>query len=159
MYMDEEGRKLTQATAILQYLAAIHGVVASDPLEIYENTWYFETEHDAKSKNGQGTAIFKADATDEEIETTVRLKGEFLELLDKRWSDGREHVTGQELTSADFAVLSYYTSCVVNPGLRVPAVREGLTAKVESLPHYMRVVNNIKTLCQSAVDALEPSFT
>jgi len=68
-------------------------------------------------------------------------------------------VTGSELTSADFAVLSYYTAFVVNPGLRVPKVREGLTAKAQSLPNYLRVVNNVKALVQSTVDSLQPTFT
>ena len=53
MYIDDEGRRFTQGTAILTYLAQIHGVVAQNPIEVYENTWYFETEHDAKSKTGQ----------------------------------------------------------------------------------------------------------
>jgi len=42
MYIDEQGRKFTQGTAILQYLSNIHGVTAKNAIEVFENSWYFE---------------------------------------------------------------------------------------------------------------------
>lgn len=53
MYISGDKKiKLMQAGAILQYLATIHGLVPKTPDEVYENTWFFETEHDFKSKPG-----------------------------------------------------------------------------------------------------------
>ena len=53
MYISGDKKiKLMQAGAILQYLATIHGLVPKTPDEVYENAWFFETEHDFKSKPG-----------------------------------------------------------------------------------------------------------
>ena len=66
----------------------------------------------------------KAEASAEEIDTTVMHKGGFMEALDKRWSDGRIHASGANITAADFAILSFFTSFVINKHLRVTEVGE-----------------------------------
>ena len=114
MYIEEDGTIYKQSTAILNFLAAKHNILPADANEVYESTWFFETEHDWRSKAGWGAGIMKNEPTQEEIERTIELQGGFMEALDKQWADGRTHAAGNSVTTADFAVLSFYTAKVTN---------------------------------------------
>ena len=158
MYIeDEEGAeevKLTQSTAILEYLAVKHNVMPASAKEAYERTWYFETEHDFKSKKGWGTAMMQDEVEVTEMFGTINLRKEFMMKLEVRFADGREHAAGNSVTTADFALLTFYLSSVVNEHMRHALVREQLTERANALPNLMRVVNNIKAPLQATIDAM-----
>ena len=67
----------------------------------------------------------------------------FLGKFNERWSDGREHVAGDDVTAADFNLLAFYTSIVTNPGIHNPQVGVQLKEKIESLPNAKRIIDNI----------------
>ena len=100
---------------------------------LYELDWYFETKADADSKQGAFDAIYNRNATAEQIESTVSTFTTFLQRCDRRWGDGRMHVTGRDVTAADFNLLAFHTSIVVNRGLYNPEVNEQLKAELGKL--------------------------
>ena len=63
--------------------------------------------------------------------------------FNERWNDKREHVTGKDVTAADFNLLAFYTGVVANPGLYNPQISQRLQDKLEELPNTMRVIQNI----------------
>ena len=88
----------------------------------YEHDWYFETKADADGKPNAFAAIYGKEATNEQIDFTVETFTTFLERLNVRWADGREHAAGRDVTAADFNLLAFYTSILTNPGLYNPQV-------------------------------------
>ena len=124
MYIEDDGTVFTQSTAILEYLAVLHGVVPANAKENFEKTWYWETEHDWKSKKGWGTAMMQDECTVEEMMTTIDIKKGFMDALDAHFADGREHVAGASVTSADFALLTFYVANVTNQAMRHALVGE-----------------------------------
>ena len=124
MYIEDDGSVFTQSTAILEYLATLHNVVPSNAKESFEKAWYFETEHDFKSKKGWGTAMMQDEVTVVEMYGTIDLKKAFMDALDAHFADGREHAAGASVTSADFALLTFYVANVTNQAMRHALVGE-----------------------------------
>ena len=82
-------------------------------------------------------------------------------MLDKcntRWADGRNHVVGNTITTADFDLLTLFTSIISNSHLRNPEVSTRVKAHYETLEHVNRVVSNVRQPVQNVVDQIQPSW-
>lgn len=126
----------------------------------FELDWYFESKADADGKQGVFDPIYEAGGTQEQIDFTVETFTAFLERLEVRWADGRKHAAGNDVTAADFSLLGFYTSTVVNPGLYSPQIGERLLKKIEDdLPNTNRVINNIKKPLRRSIEMLPATGT
>ena len=110
----------------------------------FELDWYFETKAEFDIEPGVMDAIYKQNATDESISLTVNAFSAFLERLDARWADGRDHVTGRGISAADFNLVAFYTSVITNRGLYNPTVSVKLRGRLEELKNVKRVLENIR---------------
>jgi len=121
---------------------------------VFEMDWYFETKVDGDNKIGAYDAIYYQNATEAQIAHTVESLESFLAKFDERWSDGRSHVSGKDVTAADFNLLAFYTSSVINPGLYNPQVGSRLQMALEQMPNTKRVIENIQAPLQTAFEKL-----
>ena len=80
--------------------------------------------------------------------------------IEKRFADGRKFVAGDNVTPADFRLLSVVTQIYKNTGLKYDDVKTQLAAIYEPLTNVQRVCANIEALGSVAqvVAALEPSL-
>ena len=101
--------------------------------------------------------IYSDRAPQEVIDLTIETYSQFLERLDKRWADGRGHVTGTNISAADFHLLSFYTSIIDNKHLSNPEVSKALSQKLESLSNVSRVIDRMKREMGDTIDKLPPS--
>ena len=140
-----------QGLAILSKLAMDHGVYPTTAAELYEFHWYFETLKDFEKKELM-PVIFAADQSEELQQQFVDNVKALFAKLEERWADGRDHVTGANISAADYYILSNHVSVTTNPNLRNP-VAERLTAAFEETTHVKRVINNIKSELGEHVNA------
>ena len=125
MLVDRESKEFkNQSVAILRFLCEEFVLTPMRSWGRYELDWYFETKADADGKPGAYDAIYNADTNQDQINFTVECFTAFLERLDVRWADGREHIAGRDVTAADFNLIAFYTSIVTNPGLYSPEIGE-----------------------------------
>jgi len=111
----KDGTILNQSEAILDFVCHGKDHQPKTPMEAYWLTWYRSTLADYGNKDGFRTAIFKQDASDEEIATSVALHKEVVDKIDNIFSDGRSRVCGENITAADFQLLTTWTSTYANP--------------------------------------------
>ena len=157
VYQADDGTNYNQGKAILHFLCAEHGVVASNAAEQYEMMWFFETNGDHEPAEMRA-AIFTEGAEQAVLDKTVENFQALANKYNARWADGRAHVAGATLTAADFALLTQFTSFISNSNLRNPSLSERCMEHYNTLENVKRVVDNIKGLCQDQVDALEPTW-
>ena len=158
VYVDDEGKTHNQGKAILMFLAAQHGLMPQDAGELYEMMWFYETKTDHEPKDDERGAIFTENHAQESIDKFVVKAKAMMDKFEARWSDGRVHVTGANLSAADFTLLADFTQLIDNPNLRNPSVHEQLSAYAQTLSNVQRVLGGIKPLCQAQVDALQPGW-
>ena len=119
----------------------------------FELDWYFETKADMDLKLGFYDPIYETDSTSEQIDSTVETAIMFLERLNVRWADDRTHAAGSDVTAADFSLLAFYTSIVMNPKLNEPQIGERLQSKLDQdLPNTKRVIKNISKHLTSTIE-------
>ena len=146
--------------AILRWLCEEFSVAPMQAEGVYELDWYFETKADADLKPGIYDPIYEEKVTSEQIDAFVETFSMFLERLNVRWADGREHAAGKEITAADFNLIAFYTGIVTNPGLIQPQIGERLQSKIESdFPNTKRVIRNIQKHVQKSIDRLPATGT
>ena len=102
-------------------------------------------------------AITKDDATHEEQEGVVTLLSKTLDRLEERFSDGRTHVGGAQMTHADFHLLAMVTRHFENTHGKHNYIKEAAATKLHSCPNVMRVVAPMRELCADTISALQPS--
>ena len=61
------------------------------------------------------------------------------------------------MTAADFSVLAFYTSKVLNENMTHPIVQQELLNKAQTLENFMRVAEAIKEMSPKAIDNLPQS--
>ena len=151
----KDGTILNESEAILDFVCHGKDHQPQTPIETYWLTWFRSTHADYGKKEGFGTATFKENASDEEIARSVELHQELVDKLDKVCSDGRSRFCGENITAADFQILTAWTSIYANPNARNTKFNEQVKAHIESKENFFRVLSNILSDCQSQVDALE----
>ena len=151
----KDGTILNESEAILDFVCHGKDHQPKTPMESYWLTWLRSTLNDFNKKEGFITAFSKENASDEEIAGGVELHSQFVDKLDKVCSDGRSRFCGENITAADFQILTFWTSIYANPSGRNTKFNEQVKAHIESKEHFFRVLNNILSDCQSQVDALE----
>ena len=134
-----------------------YGAMPQSPEETYEMNWYFETLKDHE-KVDQAPAIFTPGADEEILAAFIATWSGVYDMFEARWSDGRTHVAGNNITVADYYALATFTSITTNPNIRNPSIGQAMKAKVDSCPNVSRVINSIKSELQEAVDGLTYSW-
>ena len=132
---------MNQSIGILRYLCAEAGLVPRTPLGQYEVDFYFELKDEYDRMKGISDGYWKEGATEEEIKFTVEQYGVFFRRLDERFMhDLRPHVAGNEITAADFNLLTFYTSVITNKGINTPETGVRLQKMLAKYKHVSRVV-------------------
>ena len=116
--------------------------------------WYFEAKADFDTKPGIMDPMYVENVTDEQVQTMIEYFSTFLTKLNDRWTDDRIYVAGRDVTAADFNLLAFYTSIVVNPGINKPEIGTALKAKIDELPNTKRVIENIVAPLQKIISKL-----
>ena len=112
-------------------------------------SWYYETDTDHTNKDA-APAIFVENAPQETIDLAVNEAIAMLNKCEARWSDGRAHVAGANITCADFSMLARYTMLMTNPGIKNPSYGERTKAHLESsCPNVLRIINAAKQRVQA----------
>ena len=157
IYVDESGKPYEQAKAILIMLAMKHGLEPKSADEMYELNWYYETvaDHDPDAVHN---AVFTDDASAELIDKCVDVTIKMMNKMEARWADGRAHCSGANVTAADFDFLTTFTKLIANTNLKNKVISDRLLAHFNTLPNHQRVLNGVKSDCQSVIDALPPSW-
>ena len=148
------GEVKNQSKSILNFLCEEFGLVPFGSEGRYEQDWFFDTKEDFEKKPGARDAIFTEDASYEVIDFTIENYSAFLDKLNSRWSDGRKHIAGNNVSAADLTLLTFYTGIITNKNGRNPEVSRRLSEKLDQLEHTTRVINNIKSELSGAVDKL-----
>ena len=115
--------------------------------------WFVETILDHK-KPELRPVLFTAGVDQELIDKAVENEKAMLDKFNARWVDGRIYVAGHSKTTADYNLLTLWTSVWANTHGRNPSFNRTVKAHCESLEHVMRILENIKTECHSQVEAL-----
>ena len=157
VYQTDDGTNYNQGKAILFFLAEQHGLAPQSPKEAYENMWFYETLADHEPPEARA-AIFQAGVDQAILDKSVENFIAYINKIEARWSDGRAHASGANVTAADFTMLYQFTGFISNTNLRNPSMCERMMEHYNTLTHVPRVVDNIKGLCQAQVDALQPSW-
>ena len=96
---------------------------------MYETEWFHGMFIDAIENNPARTALYSDEPTPEEIAGCVALFEDFLDRIEGRLADGREHAAGGQITWTDFALLAFVTGVFENPRLKSAAIRDAISAK------------------------------
>ena len=150
----KSGEFKNQSVGILRFLCSEFGLVPWGSAGLYELDWYFDTKADFDNVLGVMNAIYTEEATEADIEMTVETFSNFMKRCDVRWADGRQHVTGSNISAADFNLLAFYTSIVTNKGLFYPQVSKKLQEKLANLDHVKRVIENMAYPLKSTIEKL-----
>ena len=142
----DDGKILNQSIAILKYAAHLGGFVPKSAQEEFECAWFFEQDADLSKKEGLMVPFFNGEADEAAIDKTVAAMKGAMEALDARFADGRKHVAGENVTAADFRLLTIGTSVVGNKDLKIPALGEKLREMAGGFENIQRVMNNAKAL-------------
>ena len=154
VYIGDDGVMRNQQNAILQYLGEKHGRAPANDEEHYEMLWYYETDADNAAKKEAMPALFREEAPPEAIDLYIEGATKFIQALNTRWADGREHAAGASITCADYSLLVKWTGVWGNPNGKNPAVRERMAGVVESAVNVKRVLDNIKAPLQECINNL-----
>ena len=157
VWVEDDGTVKNQGNAILHYLAHKHGLNCATAEEQYELNWFYETGNDHQKPEFM-KALFNADADQATIDGFVAEMNKNADKLEARFADGRAHVTGANISAADFSLLAGHTGVISNSHLRCPSISERLMADTASRPNLARVLANIQSECQATVDAIVPGW-
>ena len=97
---------------------------------LYEVEWMFGVFVDIYEKPERPAALLNSNASAEVRQSCVSLLCNLIGKLDNHWADGRAHVGGDQVTYADFWILSIVLSHYENPNGRHPDIREAVVAKL-----------------------------
>ena len=144
-YTDDNGKVHTQSVAILRALALQHGYCSADAWVQYESDYVFEVYNDFFHKDELLAPFFKGtEATDEMRTASLELLCKFFDKLESRFSDGRIHAAGDQITAADFQLLATECSLINNPNGKVPAFNQALGEELNKRTNLVRVINQLK---------------
>ena len=68
-----------------------------------------------------------------------------LDTLEARFKDGRKYCAGDQITAADFKLLSVVVAMVENPHGKVPAFNQSIAAEYEKSPNVKRIMETVKS--------------
>ena len=128
-------------------LAMKHGLGPKSAEEMYEIMWFFETIADHKPEAEYRAVLFTENAAQESIDKMVEEQIKLMNKCEARWADGRAHCSGADITAADFFLHTAFTSWYNNPNIRNPSFSERIMVHYATLPHTIRVMDNIKSQC------------
>ena len=97
-------------------------------------------------KEGVMVPIFNGEADQAAQDNTVAHMQAAMEGLNARFADGRKHAAGENITAADFRLLTIGTSIIENKSLKIPALQERLHEMAKGLENIQRVVDNAKAI-------------
>merc|ERR1711990_1294034 len=149
-YFDDNGKCYTQSCAIIRALAAQHGYVAADTWKQYDCEWVLEMMHDTREQfdfiKPAAVPVFSGgakQATDEEKTTALALHVKMLDALENLCKDGRKYLAGDQLTAADFNLLSIVIGAYMNPNGKDPAWNETIKAEYVKRANVKRVMDGL----------------
>ena len=157
IWVGDDGKWYNQSVAILRMLAAEHGYAPTTASAIFESEWFLATTVDTLEKP-ERMAFMKDDATEEAKQAAITCFTNFLERCNAHWADGRTHVAGNDVTEADFALLSLITGQIENPHSKHADIREATIAKLAQCEHVVRVVQPMRDLCAAQIASLQPAW-
>lgn len=116
VYQLEDGTKLAQASAILNYIGAKYDLIPKDPLVAYNGDSF--SEHTLRDfwQNQIRDAIKSSENRQENMEKAVSMYlGPWMDKLEKRLPADKKYLCGDQLTIYDFTVAGYFTNVICNP--------------------------------------------
>ena len=142
LWIEDDGKIRNQSVAILHHVAFMGGFVPKSADEAYDMQWIFDADADYAKKDGSMKALFADEADEETVNKTYECIVELMDKLNDKMSDGRKHAAGENVTAADFRVLTMSTGIVNNQNLKSAALGERLREAYASREHLKRVVDN-----------------
>ena len=67
------------------------------------------------------------------------------ETLEDHFKDGRKYCAGEQITAADFKLLSTIVALVENPHGKVPAFNQSVAAEYEKFANVKRIMETVKS--------------
>ena len=154
IYIDSNGTYYKQSMAILKMLAFENGFNPETPLQEYEAQWHIDTMIDCFHGKPAFYALFKDDATEEDVAPCIEMIKGHAKKLNDRYADGRTHAAGDKITYADFILLTNVTSILENPGLKSQFVKDACAAIIAESANIQRVVQPLKERLSAQIAAL-----
>ena len=153
VYVLDDGSYFSQSNAILKMLAMEHGYAPSTSKCLYEVEWMYAVVVDIIEKP-ERYALIKDDADEAARQACIDLLCKFMDKLEARFSDGRAHVGGDQITYGDFGLLALVTGMYENAGGKHADIKEATAAKMQACPNVQRVLAPMRELCAAQIAAL-----
>ena len=153
IYVADDGTIYRQSMAILKMLAYEHGYGTETAKQEYEAEWYRSTVADMIEGKPERFVINRDNPTDEELVASTKVYTDFLAKIEERLADGRAHMCGDKITSNDFAMLAFVTSCYEHPNLKHAKMKIILAAAIAGASNIQRCLAPMRELCAAGIAA------
>ena len=150
VYVLDDGTYFTQSMAILKMLAMEHGYFPTTPKCMYEVEWFQDTFIDTCEKP-ERFALMRDDADEAARQACIAIINKFLDKIEARFSDGRAHVGGDQITYADFCLLTNATAMWENANGKHADIKAATAAKMQACPNVQRVLAPMRELCAAQI--------
>ena len=114
--------------------------------EAYGERWFFDADADWMKADGSMRAYFNGEADEATQDMCVEVMKGHLQKLDDFIGGSRKYFAGDNITAADWRLLTIDSGLINNPGIKIAALGEKLRGIWGDYANVKRVCDNLKAL-------------